>query len=242
MANFLKIFNMIDTIIFDADDTLWHNEPYFRGNEEKYFALMSRFGSRDQMQRALFEKEMGDLPLYGYGIKAFVLSMLELYVSKTGKDDPKVYDDVKSILELGRTQLNEPVNLLEGVEDVLKALYGRFRLVIATKGDLLDQERKLRRSGIEHYFHHIEVMSEKRTEDYVEVLDRLGLDASEVMMVGNSVKSDVVPMIELGGWGVHVPYETTWEHERYDGEIKSDKFFELTSIGGLLVLIDNLTS
>ena len=231
---------MIKTIIFDADDTLWHNEVFFRTNEDRYFELLSRFKSKEELRADLFKKEMGDLPLYGYGVKAFVLSMLEMYIGMTDAQDELVYSDVKKILELGRTHLNEPVNLLDGVEDVLKSIFGKYPLIIATKGDLLDQERKLRRSGIADYFHHIEVMSDKKIEDYKKLLTRLNLSASEAIIVGNSLKSDVVPILEMGGWGVHIPYATTWEHEKYYEEITSKKYFELSSIKELPELLSRL--
>lgn len=231
---------MIKTIIFDADDTLWHNEAFFRENEEIYFDLLSRFKPRAELREDFFRKEMMDLPLYGYGVKAFILSMLEMYIGMTDSKDDLVYSDVKTILELGRTHLNEPVILLDDVEQVLKSLSKDFPLVIATKGDLLDQERKLRRSGIESYFHHIEIMSDKKLEDYIKLLSKLNLEASQVLIVGNSLKSDIVPVLELGGWGVHVPYVTTWEHEEYHDEINSDKFFTLNSIKELPLLLSNL--
>lgn len=212
----------IRVIGFDADDTLWSNEPYFREAEEKFCDLMEGYLPRHSMQRELFATEIENLKLYGYGIKAFMLSMVETAL-KTGGDTLPV-SVVASIIEIGRTQLELPVILLEGVEEVLKALHGKYRLVMVTKGDLLDQERKLERSGLAGYFHHIEIVSEKRESDYRKLLRHLDIRPEEFMMVGNSLKSDVLPVLELGCYGVHVPFHTTWEHEQVDVIVTDPKF------------------
>lgn len=212
----------IRVIGFDADDTLWSNEPYFREAEEKFCDLMEGYLPRHSMQRELFATEIENLKLYGYGIKAFMLSMVETAL-KTGGDTLPV-SVVASIIEIGRTQLELPVILLEGVEEVLKALHGKYRLVMVTKGDLLDQERKLERSGLAGYFHHIEIVSEKRESDYRKLLRHLDIQPEEFMMVGNSLKSDVLPVLELGCYGVHVPFHTTWEHEQVDVIVTDPKF------------------
>ena len=212
----------IRVIGFDADDTLWSNEPYFREAEEKICDLMEGYLPRHSMQRELFATEIENLKLYGYGIKAFMLSMVETAL-KTGGDTLPV-SVVASIIEIGRTQLELPVILLEGVEEVLKALHGKYRLVMVTKGDLLDQERKLERSGLAGYFHHIEIVSEKRESDYRKLLRHLDIRPEEFMMVGNSLKSDVLPVLELGCYGVHVPFHTTWEHEQVDVIVTDPKF------------------
>lgn len=212
----------IRVIGFDADDTLWSNEPYFREAEEKFCDLMEGYLPRHSMQRELFATEIENLKLYGYGIKAFMLSMVETAL-KTGGDTLPV-SVVASIIKIGRTQLELPVILLEGVEEVLKALHGKYRLVMVTKGDLLDQERKLERSGLAGYFHHIEIVSEKRESDYRKLLRHLDIRPEEFMMVGNSLKSDVLPVLELGCYGVHVPFHTTWEHEQVDVIVTDPKF------------------
>lgn len=212
----------IRVIGFDADDTLWSNEPYFREAEEKFCDLMEGYLPRHSMQRELFATEIENLKLYGYGIKAFMLSMVETAL-KTGGDTLPV-SVVASIIKIGRTQLELPVILLEGVEEVLKALHGKYRLVMVTKGDLLDQERKLERSGLAGYFHHIEIVSEKRESDYRKLLRHLDIQPEEFMMVGNSLKSDVLPVLELGCYGVHVPFHTTWEHEQVDVIVTDPKF------------------
>lgn len=212
----------IRVIGFDADDTLWSNEPYFREAEEKFCDLMEGYLPRHSMQRELFATEIENLKLYGYGIKAFMLSMVETAL-KTGGDTLPV-SVVASIIKIGRTQLELPVILLEGVEEVLKTLHGKYRLVMVTKGDLLDQERKLERSGLAGYFHHIEIVSEKRESDYRKLLRHLDIRPEEFMMVGNSLKSDVLPVLELGCYGVHVPFHTTWEHEQVDVIVTDPKF------------------
>ena len=178
---------------------------------------------------------MQNLELYGYGIKAFMLSMIEtISVITESKGSLKL---VEETIKLGKEMLEKPIELLEGVEDTLKALKGKYRLVVATKGDLLDQERKLRKSGLEEYFHHIEIMSEKRTADYQKLIKHLDIKPGEFMMIGNSVKSDILPVLELGGWGVHVPYHTTWAHELVDVEIENEQFKQVEKLDDVLGFI-----
>ncbi len=201
----------IKVIAFDADDTLWVNEPYFRESEMEFCNLMKNGMSLEEVTEKLFTTEIGNIPLYGYGTKAFILSMIEtsLKITKGNISSEKI----QSIIELGKRQMNKSIELIDGVVDVLESLQGKYRLIVATKGDLLDQERKLKKSGLLKYFHHIEVMSDKREDDYKKLIQHLDIPASEFLMVGNSLKSDILPVLNLGGKAVHVPFHTTWEHE-----------------------------
>jgi putative hydrolase of the HAD superfamily len=224
--------NNLKVIAFDADDTLWVNEPYFREVEDRFCALMEDYLPMHSSAKELFKIEMQNLELYGYGIKAFMLSMIEtISVITESKGSLKL---VEETIKLGKEMLEKPIELLEGVEDTLKALKGKYRLVVATKGDLLDQERKLKKSGLEEYFHHIEIMSEKRTADYQKLIKHLDIKPGEFMMIGNSVKSDILPVLELGGWGVHVPYHTTWAHELVDVEIENEQFKQVEKLDEVL--------
>ena len=183
----------------------------------------------------MLEIELKNLPLYGYGVKGFTLSLIEaLGVLTDGQAD---YAAVKETITLGQSILHKPVDVLEGVEDVLQQLNGDYRLVMATKGDLLDQERKLIRSGLEPHFHHIEVMSDKQKTDYQKLLKHLDCQPDEFLMVGNSMKSDILPVLELGAWAVHVPFHTTWEHEMVDVEVDNPKFLEAEKITKILKIL-----
>jgi len=226
------IKNQIKVIAFDADDTLWVNEPYFRETEERFAALLEDFMPHHSIVAALYQTEIANLPLYGYGIKGFMLSMIETVLKVSdGKANPLV---ISRAIELGQEMLNKPIELLEGVEDVLKSLFGRYKLVVATKGDLLDQERKLQKSGLDHYFHHIEIMSDKQEKDYLKLLKHLDCKPNEFLMLGNSLKSDVLPVLAIGGSAVHIPYHTTWMHEHIDHQIDHPDFYEMESLSEVL--------
>ncbi len=222
-------------IAFDADDTLWVNEPYFRDTEKALYALMQDHFPEDVVNEILFKVEIDNLPLYGYGIKGFMLSMIEAVIQLSGQALPITF--IEQILLLGKNMLDKPVELLDDVEEILAALQGRYRLILATKGDLLDQQRKLMKSGLGKYFHHIEVMIDKRESDYQSLMTRLDIEPSEFMMVGNSLKSDIVPVLALGGHAVHVPFHTTWLHERMEDIPKHGKFRELHRLKGLLHML-----
>lgn len=225
----------IKVIAFDADDTLWVNEPYFRETEEKFAGLLENFLPHHSVEKALLKNEIKNLPLYGYGIKGFMLSMIETALEVSEKKIS--LDTIETIIELGQEMINRPIELLDGVETVLQALKGKYKLVVATKGDLLDQERKLMKSGLEHYFHHIEIMSEKAESDYKKLIKHLDIQASEFMMLGNSVKSDVLPVLALGGHGIHVPYHTTWALETAEVDIDNPRFHQVNTITDILPLL-----
>lgn len=225
--------NQISVIAFDADDTLWVNEPYFREAEEQFAALLEDFLPRHSIIAKLYQTEIANLSLYGYGIKGFMLSMIEATLQITeGKVDPLI---IQKAIDLGQEMLNKPVELLDGVEEVLKALHGKFRLVVATKGDLLDQQRKLTKSGLDHYFHHIEIMSDKQENDYQKLIKHLDCKPDEFLMLGNSLKSDVLPVLAIGGSAVHIPFHTTWMHEHIDHTIEHPNFYQMESLSEVLL-------
>lgn len=225
----------LKVIAFDADDTLWVNEPYFRDTEEQFYKLLGEYASQHSLERELLKTEIDNLVLYGYGIKGFMLSMIETALSVTnGAINGGL---VAQILDLGKEMLNQPIELLEGVEDVLIELKGKYRLVVATKGDLLDQERKLRKSGLSHYFHHIEIMSEKDDANYLKLIRHLDIQPEELLMVGNSLKSDILPVLNIGGHAVHVPYHITWAHEQIEDTIDSERFKCVITIRDILELL-----
>jgi putative hydrolase of the HAD superfamily len=222
----------IKVIAFDADDTLWVNEPYFQEIEKKFCEMLEDFLPHHSVAKELFKVEMDNLELYGYGAKAFVLSMVETVLKVSSNTAP--IHLVEKVIEYGKELINKPIELLEDVEEVLKRLKPNYRLVVATKGDLLDQERKLMKSGLEKYFHHIEIMSDKQVKDYQKLIKHLDIQPSEFMMIGNSLKSDVLPVLELGGVGVHVPYHTTWAHEVVDVKIENPNFYQISKLGEIL--------
>lgn len=223
---------MLKVIAFDADDTLWHNESYFQEAEKKFCVLLENYLPQHTIARELLHTEIKNIALYGYGIKAFILSMIETAIRITDKSIPN--EAIEKIIEYGQELLNKPVDLMDGVEEVLQELKGKYRLVMATKGDLLDQERKLKKSGLDHYFHHIEIMSEKKEDDFRKLIRHLDIPPDQFAMIGNSLKSDIVPVLNLGGHAFHIPYHVTWAHERVETQIANEKFKELNSIHELL--------
>jgi putative hydrolase of the HAD superfamily len=222
----------IKVIAFDADDTLWINEPYFQETEKKFCALLEDYLPQHTLAKELFKTEIQNLPLYGYGVKGFMLSMIEtgLRISNNTLN----IEVLSKAIQYGKELLEKPIEMLDGVEDVLKALKGHYRLVVATKGDLLDQERKLKKSGLEHYFHHIEIMSDKQEADYLKLIKHLDIQPSEFLMLGNSLKSDVLPVLAIGGHGVHVPYHTTWAHENVEHNVEHPNFRSVQNISEIL--------
>jgi putative hydrolase of the HAD superfamily len=222
----------IKVIAFDADDTLWINEPYFQEIENKFCALLEDYLPHHTVAKELFKTEMDNLALYGYGVKGFMLSMIETALRiSDGKLNKAI---LEKAIEFGKELLEKPIELLDGVEEVLQTLQGKYRLVVATKGDLLDQERKLKKSGLEHYFHHIEIMSDKQEADYLKLVKHLDIKPSEFLMLGNSLKSDVLPVLAIGGHGYHIPYHTTWAHEKIEHSIEHANFRTILKITEIL--------
>ncbi|TVZ22723.1 putative hydrolase of the HAD superfamily [Dokdonia sp. Hel_I_63] len=214
--------NNIHTIAFDADDTLWVNETFFRDAEDEVCKLLSPYIDYESCQKRLFEMEMRNLSLYGYGIKPFTLSLIEC--AQEVSEGKVTNEIIASIIDIGKEMLNAPVDLIVGIEEVLEQLSDKYKLVVATKGDLLDQERKLEKSGLSKYFHHIEVMSDKQPANYLKLVKHLDIDPTSFLMIGNSLKSDVLPVLEIGGHAFHIPFHTTWAHEQVDIEITHERF------------------
>jgi putative hydrolase of the HAD superfamily len=222
----------LKVIAFDADDTLWVNEPYFVETENKFCALLEDYMPHHAVAKELFKTEIDNLALYGYGVKGFMLSMVEtaLRVSNNTVSIKKI----EKAIEYGKELLAKPIELLDGIDEVLSTLKNNYRLVVATKGDLLDQERKLKKSGLEHYFHHIEIMSDKQEADYNKLIKHLDIKPDEFLMIGNSLKSDVMPVLAIGGHAVHIPYHTTWAHEKVEHPIEHENFRQVITIKKIL--------
>jgi putative hydrolase of the HAD superfamily len=201
----------IKVIGFDADDTLWVNETYFREVEHQFAKLLSAYETENKIDQELFKMEMKNLALYGYGIKGFVLSMMESAIDLSNGKVPT--ETLSKIIQLGKDMIAKPVEVLDDVKEVLEVLSKNYRLIVLTKGDLLDQERKLERSGLTKYFHHVEVLSDKKESNYQNLLEHLEINVKEFVMIGNSLKSDVLPLVNIGAHAIHVPFHTTWAHE-----------------------------
>ena len=221
----------ITTVGLDADDTLWHNETIFRLTHDRFVSLLADHADRAALESRLAETEKRNLRLYGYGVKGFTLSMIETAMELTGGEAPASV--VREILAAGREMLAHPVETLPGVDEALAALSERYRLVLITKGDLLDQERKLAASGLGDLFAAIEIVSEKDRGTYDRVFARHGTGADEAVMAGNSMKSDVLPALEAGAFAVHIPYVITWAHELADAPEDHARFGALDSIADL---------
>ncbi|HET8736149.1 MAG TPA: HAD family hydrolase [Pricia sp.] len=225
-------FSGIKVIGFDADDTLWVNETYFRDTEEKFTILLEGYETRNKIDQELFKTEIKNLELYGYGVKGFMLSMVETALEISNNQLPAA--SISQILNLGKKMLEHPVEVLEGVREVLHTLQNKYRLIVLTKGDLLDQERKLERSGLSEYFHHVEVLSDKKEENYLHLLQHLEIKVSEFLMIGNSLKSDVLPLLSIGAQAVHVPFHTTWQHEEVKMEVGKYKYLNIDTMRDIL--------
>lgn len=225
----------IKVIAFDADDTLWVNEPFFREAEEKFASLLEDFIPHHSIMKELYRTEIENLRIYGYGVKGFMLSMIETSLRITDQKIP--LGMIEKILEIGKEMLAKPVELIPGVQEVLKELNGDYRIVMATKGDLIDQERKLNKSGLESHFHHIEIMSDKRVVDFAKLIRHLDVAPEEFIMLGNSLKSDILPVLELGGHAIHIPFHITWLHEQIDHEVTHEKFYQAERISEVVELI-----
>ncbi len=230
-------YDNIKVIGFDADDTLWINETYFREAEKDFSKLLSRYETVNKIDQELYKKEIENLEIYGYGVKGFVLSMIEMAVEISNHNVSN--KTIEAILNIGKDMINKPVILLEGVENVLNILSKEYRLILVTKGDLLDQERKLNKSGLIDYFHHIEVVSDKKEENYLKLLTHLDIIPSEFLMVGNSLKSDVLPLINIGAHSMHVPFHTTWIHEDVsDIEQTTNNYLTVKNLSDILKFLN----
>ena len=227
------------TIGFDADDTLWHNETLFALTQEKFRALLAPYGDAERIDQQLYATESRNLAHFGYGIKGFTLSMVETAVELT--EGRIGGHEIGQIVEWGRTMLSSPVELLPGVEEVVAQLGEEYPLLLITKGDLFDQESKLARSGLGGYFRHVEIVREKDAEVYTSILDKYGVAPQQFLMVGNSMRSDILPVLNIGGKAVHVPYAITWQHEHATLPAHEvDGYFQLESLNGLPGLVAQL--
>ena len=229
------MYRNIKVIAFDADDTLWVNEPFFRDAENEFCKLLKNYISKEDCKQLLFEVEIKNLPLYGYGIKPFTLSLIEAAIALSKNRIP--LETVSKIIELGKEMLSKPIKLIDGIEETLIKLSSKYRLVMATKGDLLDQERKLKKSGLENYFHHIEVMSDKQPDNYQKLLQHLDITSNQFLMIGNSLKSDVLPVLEIGAYAIHIPFHITWEHEKVTKKVSHHQFKKIELASELLQLL-----
>lgn len=227
----MKIKNKIQIIAFDADDTLWDNEPVFQDVEKEFCDLLSEYGNKKDISAALFEVEMQNMECYGYGAKAFTLSLVETAIKvSNGNISVKTID---KIVNLGKCLLNMPIKLLDGVEETLEQLNKEHKLVVATKGDLLDQQRKLDRSGIAGFFDHVEIMSDKTEKEYKSLTSSLNTSPEKIMMVGNSLKSDIYPALNIGMYATYIPYHTMWKHELADENTSNNRFYKVGSFSDL---------
>lgn len=233
----IDYFKDIKVIGFDADDTLWVNETYFRETEERFAELLEGYETKNKVDQELFKMEMKNLEIYGYGIKGFVLSMIESALDLSNNKIPQ--ETITEILELGKKMISHPVELLDGVEEVLATLEDKYRLIVLTKGDLLDQERKLEKSGISKYFHHVEVLSDKKENNYSNLLEHLEIDVKEFLMIGNSLKSDVLPILNIGAKAIHIPFHTTWAHEMVREDEQVNNHLKLNSLTDVLKYLNN---
>ena len=231
---------MLDVIAFDADDTLWHNETLYTMTQDRFKKLLSRYRSGEGVDQELYETEMRNLQYYGYGIKPFTLSMIETAIELT---DGRVQGrEIQEIINFAKEMLRAPVQLLEGVQEVILTLSESHRLMIITKGDLFDQETKVAHSGLTDYFDHVEIVSEKSPDSYQALLAKHRIVPEHFMMVGNSLRSDIFPVLAIGGQAVHIPYHTTWAHETVIGLDKVEKeYFKLEHIGMLPELAQRLS-
>ena len=224
----------IEVIGFDADDTLWKNEDLFFEAQNEIKDILKQ--NSNNFDKELLKTEKSNLDFYGYGIKGFILSIIETS-AKNSHEELKI-KSINQIIKLGKKMLNAPVDLIEDVEKVLSILSKKYKLILITKGDLLDQERKIKKSKLEKYFKHKKIVSEKNKQTYLNILDDLKIEPQKFLMVGNSFKSDVLPVLEIGGNGIHIPYKILWEHENINTNKYSKRYIKLDKISDLTLVIN----
>jgi putative hydrolase of the HAD superfamily len=230
---------MFDLIAFDADDTLWHNEILYSDAQNKLATLLAAYTDSETVIQRLYETEMSNLELYGYGAKSFTLSMIETAIKLSEGKIPG--SEIKKIIGFAREMLTSKTQLLEHVETTIRELAQSYQLMVITKGDLLDQQAKLDRSRLGDYFQHVEVVSDKSPATYKALLAKYGFEVQDFLMVGNSLKSDILPVLALGGRAVYIPYHTTWAHEAVDSKpVEHNGYYELEHIGQLSQLLERL--
>ncbi len=230
----------LTTIAFDADDTLWHNERHFKFTQNMFVDLLGEHAGPEHILQKLQAAERKNLKFYGFGIKGFTLSMIETAIEITGgKVEASA---IAKLLAQGREMLQHPVELLPHARETLETLHGNYKLLLITKGDLFDQERKVAASGLSHFFHGVEIVSDKSPEIYTQIFKSHGTSAEHGLMAGNSLKSDVIPMLRAGGYGVYVPHELTWEYEKEAAPTDHARFHEIENLNGVAKLVADLSS
>lgn len=231
--------SLFDVIAFDADDTLWHNERLYAAAQIKFAQLLAHYHEPEWISARLYETEARNLQHFGYGIKGFALSMIETALELT--EGRISGHDIQALIDLAKEMLNADVQLLDKVSETLSIVAIKYRLMVITKGDLLDQETKITRSGLSGYFQHIEVVSQKSRERYKRLLKKYSLAPSRFLMVGNSMRSDIWPVLEIGGHAVHIPYEITWSHEAVDPpRTEQPGFYQLEHLAQLPALLEQI--
>ena len=230
--------NRITAIGFDADDTLWQNEQFFQMTQGRFAELLADYAAPDHLAERLEAAERRNLGHYGFGIKGFVLSMIETAIEVTGERVPARV--IRQIVEAGQEMLAHPIHLIDGAAAAVEALAPGYTLVLVTKGDLLDQERKLAQSGLGEMFDAVEIVSDKTPATYSAAFARHGTGAEAALMVGNSLKSDVIPALAAGAWGVHVPHDLTWSFERAESPVAHPRFVEIDGLAALPDLVARL--
>lgn len=228
----------LTTVGFDADDTLWHNERFFRLTQDRFEQLLADYADPMQLHQRLLAAERRNIAHYGFGIKGFTLSMIETALDVTENRVPAAV--IRELIEAGQEMLRHPIDLLPHARETVQAAAQNHKVLLITKGDLLDQERKLAQSGLGDLFDGVEIVSDKTPATYKALLQRHGVGATQAMMVGNSMKSDVRPMVALGGWGVYVPHGLTWELEHADPPTNTTRFRELPSLAGIPQLLHEI--
>ncbi len=228
----------LTTVGFDADDTLWHNERFFRLTQDRFEQLLADFADPAHLHQRLLEAERRNIAHYGFGIKGFTLSMIETALDITQNRVPASV--IRELIEAGQEMLRHPIDLLPHARETVQAAAQNHKVLLITKGDLLDQERKLAQSGLGDLFDGVEIVSDKTPATYQALLQRHGVGATQAMMVGNSMKSDVRPMVALGGWGVFVPHGLTWELEHAEPPTDTTRFRELPSLAGIPQLLHEI--
>ncbi|WP_041616448.1 HAD family hydrolase [Spirosoma linguale] len=226
-------------IAFDADDTLWANEPNYIDVKQKMCEMLSHHVDEETLSTRFYDAQIRSLQVFGYGAKSFILSMIETAIELT--NGAITGAEIQQIIDTGRKLLDFPIEVLDGVSEVLETLSKQFDLMVLTKGDLFDQESKIARSGLGHYFKHVEIVSEKNEQTYLRILQKYNVQPTDFLMIGNSLKSDILPVIHIGGRAIHIPYATTWAHEMVaDEQLIGKSFTTLTNARELLELLETV--
>jgi len=229
---------MIDILAFDADDTLWHTEFLYSGVQKRVRELIQPYYSGDDLGERLHRIEIDNLQYYGYGIKGYILSLVEAAIEVS---EGKIQgSEIQSIIQMAKDMLSAKIHFIDGVIETLETLSSKYPMMLITKGDLFEQDAKIVRSGVKPYFRYVEVVSNKDKAGYSELLKKYALDPDKFLMVGNSMRSDILPVIELGGWGVYVPHPDSWSHEHAEPPQGNHRFFEIEKINQLPALLENV--